>query len=527
MAAASPAPAVDEKTASGERSVKLETPDELLAAPLSPAPATDEGRVITGEESVKLPDAASVLASSAGTATGLVPGEEADPDASPEKAAEAGIRTVLARMKAASKAVGDEGGRMLTLKDAIRTAMMNNLAIRIQEEEVEYAKGNVTYATSEFMPQINGKYDYVYNSSVLYSNALPGHRVDTRVYTGFKNDNAIGITATETVYNGGANVANLKEAKISLKIARETLRAAKLDIEFETKRLFYGLLLAYETRRIAQDLVDQAVAHYEEVRSMYSQGTASRYDLLVSRVKISTTLPQLISADNATQLIKAELKKLLVIDLLDPILFDGRLKHREVLIEEQKFLTDAYADNPQMRIKILGVDLNKWAIEFAKAGWLPQVSANFSGMYRTDNLINMVNPQHGIYALGVSATMPIFDGFATMGKVEEARAKYNQARYRKQDFADQLAVDVLSACLDIRKAKSLIDAETDSVVKAREALRLSEVRYRNGVGINLEVFDSEVSLAQVEQSLAQAEYDYIMGKAQLDRLMGREYQAGD
>jgi outer membrane protein TolC len=144
-------------------------------------------------------------------------------------------------------------------------------------------------------------------------------------------------------------------------------------------------------------------------------------------------------------------------------------------------------------------------------------------MYRTDNLNNLVNPGHNLWSIGVTASMPLFDGFATKAKVDEARARYNQARLQKDDFVDTLAVDVRTACLDLRKAYALIDAQTDSVGEAAEALRLSMVRFANGVGINLDVFDSEVSLAQVKQNLAQATYDSIMAKAQIDRLRGREY----
>jgi outer membrane protein TolC len=194
-----------------------------------------------------------------------------------------------------------------------------------------------------------------------------------------------------------------------------------------------------------------------------------------------------------------------------------------VEIKERQFLSEAYKGRPEMIIKLLGVDLNKWAVEFAKAGWLPQVNANLSYMYRTDNLNNFINPGHNLWSVGMTASMPLFDGFATKAKVDEARARYNQARLQKSDYADQLAVDMRSACLDMKKSKALIDAQSDSVGEAKEALRLSEVRYRNGVGTNLDVFDSEVSLAQVEQSLAQATYDYIMAKAQIDRLRGREY----
>jgi outer membrane protein TolC len=446
-----------------------------------------------------------------------------DGSAPVEAAARTGISEVIARIKEAYSAAGDKGGRILTLKDAIRVAIMNNRSIQIQEEEVEYAKGGVLYSRSQFLPQIDAVYTYTFNSTVFYSDSIPNHRVDTRVFTGFKNDNGGGFTAQETIYNGGANVAALNQSNVNLNIARETLRAAKLEVEFETKRLFYGLLLAYETRRIAQNLVDQAQAHYEEVKAMYGQGTSSKFDVLQSRVNVSTLIPQLVNADNSVELVGAELKKLLVIDLSDPVAIDGLLAYKEVEIKERQFLSEAYKGRPEMIIKLLGVDLNKWAVEFAKAGWLPQVNANLSYMYRTDNLNNFINPGHNLWSVGMTASMPLFDGFATKAKVDEARARYSQARLQKSDYADQLAVDMRSACLDMKKSKALIDAQSDSVGEAKEALRLSEVRYRNGVGTNLDVFDSEVSLAQVEQSLAQATYDYIMAKAQIDRLRGREY----
>jgi outer membrane protein TolC len=253
---------------------------------------------------------------------------------------------------------------------------------------------------------------------------------------------------------------------------------------------------------------------------------ASKFDVLQSKTNLSLQMPPLVKAENNVEVINAQFKKLLVIDIRDPIMVDGALKIKDIEVKETDFLSEAYRRNPQMILKVLGVDLSKWAIEFEKAGWLPKVDAGMSYMYKTDNLNNFVNPEHNLWSVGMRASMPLFDGFATKAKVDEARAKYGQARFEKSDYADQLAVDMRTACLDVRKAKALIDAQSDSVIDAKEALRLSEVRFRNGVGINLDVFDAEVSLAQVETSLAQAIYDYIMAKAQIDKLRGREY-AGD
>ena len=52
---------------------------------------------------------------------------------------------------------------------------------------------------------------------------------------------------------------------------------------------------------------------------------------------------------------------------------------------------------------------------------------------------------------------------------------------------------------------------------------IAEVGYENGVMINLDVFDAQVSLGEVERNLAEGVYDYLMAKAFLDKTRGKEY----
>ena len=58
--------------------------------------------------------------------------------------------------------------------------------------------------------------------------------------------------------------------------------------------------------------------------------------------------------------------------------------------------------------------------------------------------------------------------------------------------------------------------------EAKDALRIAEIGYDNGVTTNLDVLDTQVSLSQVEKNLAEGIYDYLIARAQLDRVMGRE-----
>ncbi len=407
-----------------------------------------------------------------------------------------------------------------SLKEAVKIAFKNNKDIQIQEYALKISSADILNARSEFLPKVDFNTGYTHNGAVLKSSSA-GSKKDNGIFTGYKNDNQMGVSVNETIYNGGANLAGLREAQLGLKEQIETLRATRLNVELDAKRLYYGLLLAYETKRIAGDLVQQAESHYEEVKNNFQQGTSSKFDVLQSKVQVSLLMPQLISAQNSVDLIIAEMDKLLGLKVGSGIIISDKLIYESLEIKEGEFLKEAYLNEPEMILKSLGIDISKWAIKYAKAGWLPQIDASAEYLYRSGNMANMFNSKHNNWDIGFSVRIPIFDGFSTKAKVDAARAKYMQSVIGKDNLSDQVAVDVREACLDLTEAASIIKSQEDNLQDAKEALEISYVRYNNGVGINLDVMDAQVSLANVQKNLAEGIYDYIMGRARLDRLMGK------
>jgi len=401
----------------------------------------------------------------------------------------------------------------LTLTDAILIAFQNNKDIQMQEQEITIASANILGAKSAFLPQINLQGSYTYNDKVLSPN----------IFSGYKNDNLANIAFSESVYSGGANMANFNQAKLSLDVQQETLRAKKLDVEFDARRLYYGLLLAYETERIAKDTLDKGIAHYEDVRRMYEQGTASRFDMLQSGVQVSLLEPDVVKSGNEIDLLKAELNKLLARKVDYPIEAKEKLAYSFIKIEENEFLKVAYLERPEIKLKSLGVDIDKWGIAMAKSGYRPQVDFLAGYSYRSDNLGNMFNEKQRNWNAGISINFPIFEGFSTKAKVDAARARFAQAKIDKDNLIDQIAVEVRKACLNLQESEVIIKSQRDNVGQAREALRISEVSYVNGVAINLDVLDAQVSLAQIQKNLAAGIYDYLMAQAYLDRSIGKSF----
>ncbi|MDD5746947.1 MAG: TolC family protein, partial [Candidatus Omnitrophica bacterium] len=216
---------------------------------------------------------------------------------------------------AAGDTVGE--GVSLSLVKARALAFENNRDIKIQEQEVAAARAGITGARGGFLPKLNASAGYTRNGSVL-STAQPSNaKKDPGIFTGYKSDNQTGLELEQSLYSGGATAANFQQSQLSLKIQQEVLRGRKLDVAFEVNRLYYGLLLAYETERITKNLLDQATLHYQEVKLKYEQGTASRFDLLQSKVQVSKLMPERIKAQNAVELVGAELKNLLGMKMPD------------------------------------------------------------------------------------------------------------------------------------------------------------------------------------------------------------------
>jgi outer membrane protein TolC len=419
-----------------------------------------------------------------------------------------------------------ESGAQISISSidtAIETAFKNNKEIKIQEKELNITQANILGAKSEFLPKLNADASYMHNGTVLNVSSAASSKKDSGVVSGYKNDNQIGVSLDQIVYNGGANVANFKQSQLNFKVAEQTLRATKLDVEFETKRLYYGVLLAYENLRIAQELVDQAQMHYENVKDKFNHGTASRFDLLQSKVHVAKLLPELAKARKAVKLMKEDLKKMLGVDMNDAIDVKDALTYTLVPLNEKQFLKEAYLNKPEMVLKSLGVDISAWGIKMARSNGLAQINANLGYSYRSNDLGDMFNSRHNNWNAGVSVRMPIFDGFSTKAKVDEAKAKYAQAILSKENVSDQVVVDIKKSCLDLKESFSIIKSQRANIIEAKDALRIAEIGYDNGVDINLDVLDAQVSLGQVQQNLASAIYDYLMAEAYLKRTMGQGY----
>jgi len=156
----------------------------------------------------------------------------------------------------------------------------------------------------------------------------------------------------------------------------------------------------------------------------------------------------------------------------------------------------------------------------ARAALLPGIGLTGSAGLASDVLLNFLNSPTATLALGASLLQPIFDG----GRL---RSQVDVAASRERELAENYRKVVLAALADVESAlaaggrtaeQELLQGKV--VAQARLALRLAEIRYREGADDLLTALDAQRTLFQAEDQLAQVRLARLQASVSLFKALG-------
>ena len=122
---------------------------------------------------------------------------------------------------------------------------------------------------------------------------------------------------------------------------------------------------------------------------------------------------------------------------------------------------------------------------------------------------------------GVGLSLPIFDGRARAGRVQQAEADLLNQRYRLQQLEESVRLEVQQAHQNLQSAAERIQASRSNVRRAERALQIAQTRFENGLATQVELNDAELAVTQARTNYAQALYSHGVARAQLLRAQGR------
>jgi outer membrane protein TolC len=261
-----------------------------------------------------------------------------------------------------------------------------------------------------------------------------------------------------------------------------------------------------------------------DIKKKYDQGLVAEYDLIRADVSVKNVEPNMLQAQNALVLAKWQLKALMGMDLEQEIDCKGALTDFQSILFADYLAADTMLiDNTNLKqLDIPGKQLDA-KLKMEQYDYLPTLS--LSGLYQWNSMNNdfrFSDYKWNPYSLvGVKLTIPVFSGGLKSSKIKQTRLNIEQLSLQRTNLERNLRLAVKQSLDNMATCVKRFDAAQKGVKQAEKGYAIAQKRYETGSGTLLELNDSELALTQSKLNFYQAIYDYMVAKAELDKVLGK------
>ena len=389
-------------------------------------------------------------------------------------------------------------GKVLTLADCISLAFRNQPSIRQAAAQVDSGKGAVSQTRSNLLPQI----------SVGGSTDISG--------TGPNNGTSLSVSGNQLIYDFGRSRAGVAQAEWQLAASIAALTGAKLDVILSVKQSYYGLLRSTQLVQVFEENVKAQDEHVLQAQARLNAGLAPKADVLKAAAAAASARVDLVSARNNAGQARVELNSAMGADVRSPTQIEETAEPEAPIPEVDQAVDLAIKDRPEM-IQAEGlITAAEAAVKLAETGNLPEVSTRLGDLQSFGGQVASRNSWD--WLLNLQWT-PWDSGF-TRGAVARARAQLVTAQESLYQVRQSVSSDVVVARLNLLAAQESLTAATAEVASAMEDVDAATGRYQSGVGILLEVLDSQAALLKAQVDELSARYGLSIARAGLEHAIG-------
>ena len=332
------------------------------------------------------------------------------------------------------------------------------------------------------------------------------------------------ITGSQSLFNR-ANDKTIAQAEKGFETARVLYAAAEQDLIIRVSQAYFDVLAAQDTLATARSSLAAISEQVASAKRNFEVGTATITDTREAQARFDLARATEIVADNdltnkriaLDQLVgrvNVQPKQLAVPVALPPITPSA--------LEE--WVARGDAEHPQVRKARLDLEIARLETEKAKAGHLPTVGLCASyGRGRTEPNIDgfgYTTPTTAA-SIGVQLTVPLYAGNSIQNRVKETLALETKSEDDLVAARRGVEQATRTAFYGVRSGTAQVGALEAAESSSKLALDATQLGYKVGVRVNIDVLNAQAQLYSTQAQLAQARYNVVMAGLKLRQASGR------
>ncbi len=433
----------------------------------------------------------------------------------------------------------------LSLDLAVTTALGQNRFLISARHDVSASHWGTLNAVSRFLPKVelSGGVTRIDEQTLARANAAvdfikavagpmgipPSMLTDLRPFA-YRDTYSTDITIVQPVYNGGAEIAGLAAANATEDRSQSSFADAEQDVIARTKISYFTVLKAQELVGLAREAAERTKRYLEMTQRREALGQRTRTDVLRWEVAYASSQGILITAENGLAMSKIQLNDVMGVELerrfvLEPVgQPDSSVVVASVVLApvgspatpaiDPAFL----ADHPAMQVMDANLRLADANVEHSWVNFKPRINAAFQYGWEKNSTLALdgIRP----WALALTVSYPLFNGFGDITNLEKARYEYKRTEVQVESFRRGLLMAATSARLSLAAAQQRMQTARKAQEEALDVLNSVTRRYDMGGASNVDLIDVQTALTSAKTDYISAYYDFLIADTQLGRAMG-------
>lgn len=419
----------------------------------------------------------------------------------------------------------------LTLQEALNYSLENNVNVKNAQLETLISKATVKETTAEGLPQVNGSYEFNYNPSIpvmflpneppFGDPSIPGDVIPARF--GLSYSSSLGANLRQMIFDGSFFVG-LRAAKTYRQLTDLDLVKTENDVIESVKKAYFGVLVNEERIRLSESNLARIDSLLEETRALNEAGFAEKIDVSRIQVQRNNTYSQLERSLTALEVSKQVLKLQMGLPMEYDVELVETLLELNPIDEINALMVDEGIERVEVSQLETNLELTRLDLKNNHAQYMPSIdfvaNAQRSGAGNTMDAVFNSDNWFGSSLLGVSMSIPIFDGLSKSARIQKNRIQLQQLENQRFFLNESIKNEVFTAKTNLKNDLNILRVQQENLDLAQEVYDMAKIKYNEGVGSNLEVTEANADLIEAEINYLSALYDGLVAKVDLEKALG-------
>jgi outer membrane protein TolC len=387
--------------------------------------------------------------------------------------------------------------------------------VKIAEEAIKNSDTKIRLARTGYYP--------VADVTASFSNIGPVTKLAIPDLGTFQlypaNNYSASVNYNEVLYDFGRTKQNIDFENEDKTITEQTLEQVKQKLALIAVNNFYTLVFLQTAIKIKDEQLNALNEHLGYVEKMMATGSATEYQILTTKVKISAVESQKTDLVASLTTYQTSLNSLLGgAHLTNPVV-KNELAAEVPFIPADSILSFAFHNRDEVKLNEKKVSLAELRYGMTKLQNKPFLNFIASGGVKNGYIPDLykITPN---YVLGLGFRIPIFDGMKNKYNLMQAQSAITSLSYESEFTKRNISNELSESEANLFASEKKISQFKLQLSQAMRAYSLAETSFKSGVITNLDLLDANTNVSESKLLLLKAKIDYAVSVYKLKAALG-------